>query len=212
MDKLRKPLYDLSARDLMCRDLTVIRETAPVQEAAAALRRAAVHGAPVVDLDGRCVGVLTLTDLLNHATPRAGTPHPLPIACPFQDRVAGGHGEVICQLPDRACTLQRHQRTPAGQDRIVCRDPHTVATDWQVFDVESLPPEDVAHVMTPDPVTIDETADVRSIARRMTDAGIHRVIVVDAEARPVGVVSGTDLIAAIAYAVEPTRADLCGWG
>jgi CBS domain-containing protein len=34
----------------------------------------------------------------------------------------------------------------------------------------------------------------------MIDAHIHRVIVVDEEGKPQGIVSGTDLLAALAYA------------
>jgi predicted transcriptional regulator len=39
----------------------------------------------------------------------------------------------------------------------------------------------------------------------MMDAHIHRVIVVDSENRPIGVVSSTDILAAVARAAGPTE-------
>jgi CBS domain-containing protein len=59
--------------------------------------------------------------------------------------------------------------------------------------------------MTPDPVTVRPGTPVKEVARLMLDAHIHRVIVVDARGRPVGVVSSTDLIAAVA-GTEPACA------
>jgi CBS domain-containing protein len=34
----------------------------------------------------------------------------------------------------------------------------------------------------------------------MLDAGVHRLLVLDEERRPIGVVSGTDVLGAVAYA------------
>jgi len=59
----RKPLFDLTAGDLMCRNLVTVREGMPLRDAAHLLIRASVHGVPVVDAAGRCVGVLSMTDL-----------------------------------------------------------------------------------------------------------------------------------------------------
>jgi CBS-domain-containing membrane protein len=66
------------------------------------------------------------------------------------------------------------------------------------MDIDELPPDEVRHHMTADPVTIRPTMPVGELARKMLDAHIHRVIVVDDKDRPIGVVSSTDLIAAIA--------------
>jgi CBS domain-containing protein len=54
--------------------------------------------------------------------------------------------------------------------------------------------------MTADPVTAPAATLIGELARMMLDAHIHRVIVVDTQRRPVGVVSATDLLAAIAQA------------
>jgi len=82
---------------------------------------------------------------------------------------------------------------------IVCSQPNCVLVDWQVVDVEKLPTDEVRRFMTPDPVTVHPAASIRVLARMMIDAHIHRVIVVDEERRPIGVVSSTDLLASLAY-------------
>ena len=53
--------------------------------------------------------------------------------------------------------------------------------------------------MTPDPVTVKPETSILALARMMVDAHIHRVIVVDKERRPIGIVSSTDLLAALAW-------------
>jgi CBS-domain-containing membrane protein len=75
----------------------------------------------------------------------------------------------------------------------------TCATsEWQVFDPEALPLDEVGRHMTADPVTAAEGTRIGELARMMLDAHIHRVVIVDEKNRPVGVVSSTDIIAAVA--------------
>jgi CBS-domain-containing membrane protein len=73
-----------------------------------------------------------------------------------------------------------------------------VCADWQVVDLDLVPPDAVAAYMTRDPVTAPTTAGVRELARMMLDAHIHRVVIVDANDHPVGIVSSTDVLAAVA--------------
>src|SRR5262249_10868985 len=75
-----------------------------------------------------------------------------------------------------------------------------VYSDWQVGD--TLPQEEVQSYMTADPVTIGPETDIRRMAQMMIDADIHRLIVVDEAAQPIGIVSSTDLLAALATAEE----------
>ncbi len=75
-----------------------------------------------------------------------------------------------------------------------------VHSAWQVVDVQAVPREEVRDYMTKDPVMVTPDTPIAELARQMTDAHIHRVIVVDSQDRPVGVVSTTDLLAALAYA------------
>jgi len=75
-----------------------------------------------------------------------------------------------------------------------------VCSEWQVVEVENLPTDEVSCFMTPDPVTVRPSANITQLARMMLDAHIHRLIVVDSQGRPVGIVSSTDVLAAVAYA------------
>lgn len=81
----------------------------------------------------------------------------------------------------------------AGQEGTYC-------SSWQIAEIEEFPGESIEKYMTPDPVVASKATPISDLARMMVDAHIHRVIVVDAEHRPVGVVSSTDILAAVARA------------
>jgi CBS domain-containing protein len=97
---------------------------------------------------------------------------------------------------------------------MTCATPLCVCSDWQVLEIHELPVDEVRRHMTPDPVTVRPETSVGQVARLMLDAHIHRVIVVDVQGRPIGIVSSTDLIAAIgqsesAGGVETGSPSLC---
>lgn len=52
--------------------------------------------------------------------------------------------------------------------------------------------------MTAQPVTVGPTALIGELAQKMVDAHIHRVVVVVDESRPQGIVTSTDVLAAVA--------------
>jgi CBS domain-containing protein len=133
----RKSLSTLTAADVMSREVIAVPQDLSMQEAARLFSKNRISGAPVVDGEGRCVGVLSASDF-------------------FRPVVAG--------------------------------------------DLEGLPADQVTAHMTADPVLAAPTTAARAVARMMLDADIHRVIVADDQRRPVGVVSSTDLVAALAYA------------
>ncbi len=200
-----KPLRDLTAGDLMVTDVVRLTDQMSLRQAAGLLFQKQVGGAPVVDSRGKCVGVLSATDFLRLAVRRADVSKPLfprlPITCPFQVKhtTPDGNETVLCALPPGVCPIQVKQQGPEGEV-VVCSQPHCVLTDWQVVDLEKLPTDEVRHYMTADPVTVPANTSIRVLARQMVDAHIHRVIVVDEEQRPIGIVSGTDVLAALAYA------------
>lgn len=80
-----------------------------------------------------------------------------------------------------------------------------VCSEWQVLDFCAVPEDTVTRYMTPDPVTVPATMPLTELARTMLDAHIHRVVVIDLARRPVGIVSSTDILAAVAHcsAAEP---------
>src|SRR5262249_9926947 len=78
---------------------------------------------------------------------------------------------------------------------------------WEILDSPTLHDDEVSRVMTTDPVTVTPESPVGEIARLMVDAHIRRVVVVDDASRPQGIVSSTDILAAVARAAHrPGRA------
>jgi CBS-domain-containing membrane protein len=155
-------LFDLIAADLMSRDVITVPQEMPLPAAARVLAQAQVSGAPVVDAEGRCIGVFSAADLTRWA-----------------------------QLEKRAA-----QRAPAI--------PGCVCSDWEVVehDWDTLPVESVSWYMTADPVLVSPETPIGELARMMVDAHIHRLIVAGADRRPTGIVSSTDVLAALARAAR----------
>lgn len=153
---ISKPFTELTAADVMSREVVTVPQTMLLHHAAHLLARKQISGAPVVDGNGRCVGILSATDFVRHAE---GGPNPVHVT----------QGSWFC-------------------------------ADWQVVNLEMLPRDEVRGHMSTDLVTADADVSIKDLARRMLDAHIHRIVVLDAAHHPVGIVSSTDILAAIAYA------------
>ena len=191
----------LTADDLMSRDVATIGVHVPLREAAAQLARHEVRGAPVVDEAGRCVGVLSVTDLARWASDGGEPRVRQPRTCAFQEkyREPGGRETVLCQLAEGACPFQRARETSDGRLRLCCTEPNCVPVDWQVVELDSLPGDAVRDFMTTAVVTVEPTAPVHELSRLMLEHQVHRLIVVDDRQRPVGVVSVDDLLQVLAH-------------
>jgi CBS domain-containing protein len=203
MGTTTKPFATITARDLMTRDVVTIPQEMAMRDAAQLLSRLQVSGTPVVDEGGRCVGILSATDFVQRAgrTDTAAPPPPaLPLTCGFQEKHWDSAGkEVIgCKLPPGVCSIQRQGKT--GEIRTICSEPHSVPTDWRVVNVERLPTDPVRRYMTTDLATAEPETLISDLARRMIDGHVHRLVVVDNQLRPVGIVSNTDILATVAYA------------
>jgi CBS domain-containing protein len=164
MNTSAKPLLQLTASDLMARDVVLIPKEMSLRAAARLLSRNQISGTPVVDAEGRCIGVVSATDFVRWAE---------------KDKVAA-------------------TAAPAHTD---CH------CAWQVVEPETLPVDQVDRYMTRDPVMVSPLAPIGELARLMLNAHIHRVIVRDERSRPVGIVSSTDILAAIARAALPLAGD-----
>lgn len=216
MPATSKPLLSLTASDLMTSDVIRLAENLPLQDAASLLLKNRISGAPVVNAEGKCVGVFSAFDFLYLVLGRPDLARAesssLSESCPFQirQRRPDGAETTLCLLPPGVCPLQGKQRGPEGGTQIVCNEPHGVLTDWQVVEVDKLPKYPVGQLMTADPVTVTPATPIGVLARLLIDAHIHRVIVVDGEQRPVGMVSSTDVLAAVAYADREREAKECG--
>jgi CBS-domain-containing membrane protein len=152
-----KELSELTARELMSREVVAIPEKLSLRRAARLLLDARVSGAPVVDEAGRCTGVLSTTD--------------------FMRWVEKGH-----LRPEESCIAS------------------DFLPEWHLDRLDALPTDAVSKSMTSDLVTASPEARIGELARTMLDAHVHRVIIVDEARRPVGIVSSTDLLAAVARA------------
>jgi CBS domain-containing protein len=202
-----KPLLTLTAGDLMTAEVISLPGDMSLRDAAGLILKHQVSGAPVVDAGGKCIGVLSAIDFLRRAvTPalEAGSLAPrLPVTCDYQAQGRGPEGEqyTLCTLPPGVCPIQVTVKAgPAGGEVVTCGQPHSVLVDWQVVKLEKVPNEPVRKFMTPDPVTVAADTPIRVLARLMVDAHIHRVVVTNKAGKPLGIVSSTDILAALAYA------------
>ncbi len=204
MTTSQKPLLALTAGDVMKAPVEVIPLGTTLRTAAHQLRHAGVSGAPVVDEDGRCVGVLSAADFLRWAE-HNGPPHGSGESirtCLYQKDAhrAGGEQGVLCTLPEGNCPLQAADFTDQGDERLFCLLPHCILLDWQQVVEGNGPGNQVEKFMTQDVVTVEPAVPLARVARMMVDAHIHRVVVVDEQGRPVGIVSSTDVLAVVARA------------
>jgi CBS domain-containing protein len=195
---------ELTATDLMARNVVVLPQDTTVREAARVLRQEYISGAPVVDKHGRCVGVLSATDFLRLTWPGKERIEAANATgqCQFLRKAEQSDGSVkyMCTMAPGACLLQ--QPGNPSEEHPLCSLPNSAVVDWQMIEVEELPSTSIRSLMTDDPVTVSPETSIRDLARKMVDAHIHRVIVVDEFHRPVGVVSSTDILAAVARADE----------
>jgi len=154
MTSPRNPLFTLTAGDLMTPAVMTLPEEMRLPAAARLLRGRQVSGAPVVDSQGRCTGVLSSSDFMHWA--EGDSPRP----------------------------------------RSHCHD-NSLFTAWQNPELKEMPHDEVRDYMTADPVMVVRDTPLARMAELMMEAHVHRLIVVDAELHPVGVVTTTDILTAL---------------
>ena len=71
-----KTLLSQCAADIMSRNVVMVPREMSLQGAARMLARADVTGAPIVDADGRCIGVLSATDFMHWVEKDTKNGHP----------------------------------------------------------------------------------------------------------------------------------------
>jgi hypothetical protein len=123
-----------TASDLMRRDVVTISQDTPLRVAAELFFGRQVPEAAVVDADGRCVGMLSASDLLRWALHGAeGREDVPPPACPYQvkGRLLTGGEAVICTRGPGSCPLQELRPMTGGRHTAVCRLREGVVSDWQ---------------------------------------------------------------------------------
>jgi CBS domain-containing protein len=166
----QKPLFALTAGDLMSRTLVMVPEEMSLEGAARLLSRSQVSGAPVVNKNGKCTGVLSATDFIHFA-----------------------------------------EKGPRAAKHCPCSEDSGVYS-WQIIESEDLPEDAVRNYMTAFPVVVSPETNVGELARMMIDAHIHRVIVAEPDGKPQGIVSSTDILAAVARSYQAQSIDTCRCG
>jgi CBS domain-containing protein len=144
--------------DLMTRDVITVQPKTPLSTAIKLLVDRQISGLPVVDDEGKLVGVISESDLMWREKGLDLPPHIL-----FLDSV------IYLENP-----LQHE------------RDLHKVLG------------QTVGEVMTDRPISITIDTSLPMAARIMHDKKIHRLPVVDAEDRPIGILTQSDIVRAIA--------------
>ncbi len=79
-----------------------------------------------------------------------------------------------------------------------CTCDETAWKPWQMLDQPQHAATMVRDVMNRNPVIAPQSARLGELARMMLDAHIHRIMVVDRDDKPVGIVTSTDLLALLA--------------
>lgn len=101
MSRLPGRLGSLVARDVMSRDVAVLRASDPLDEAVDLLRTRHVSGAPVVDDAGRLCGLLSVSDLLDAARDLPPAAAPVRTALP----ILQGHDRTTWELFEKSLPL-----------------------------------------------------------------------------------------------------------
>jgi CBS domain-containing protein len=155
------------AGDVMSGSVMCLRPTDRLADAASLFLREQITGAPVVDEDGICVGIVSATDILSIEEQRAEQP------------VAAASRRDHCfDTWDPGSTWWRE----FGKVR---------------DDIRPRLEESVVEFMTRDVVSVTEETPLGVVVRQMVDAHVHRVLVLDSARRPQGIISTMDVLAAL---------------
>ena len=160
-------LSTTTAAQIMTHNVVSFQPNAILAAAAAVMLREQISGAPVVDESGKCVGVLSVNDLLQ-----------------AEEKVVKQQ-EAVAQSPFFNSGLALPASVYEAQ-LLKVRDKLAPAAEHPVKDF-----------MTTDLVTVPENASASTIIQYLIDAHIHRVIVLDDDERLAGLVSATDILAAL---------------
>lgn len=160
-------LTNTPASELMVRDVKTLRPTDTLARAAGLLLAEQLSGAPVLDDEGVCVGVLSASDILG-----------------AEERVAE---EVKREAESSLWHSQLALPVSVYESRLAAiRDKVAPAAQ-----------QPVERFMTSDVVTVDANTPAVRVLEDMVNAHIHRVVVTGAGGYLQGVISTIDVLAAL---------------
>lgn len=163
MNSAIERLLSLKVSDVARSDVVAVSAHAAMSEAAHTLTAHDISGAPVVDEQGRLVGVLSAFDFARRA--RSSDAPKIATAESVSSRLRADDGD-------------------------------------RPLEIEPLPHDMVERFMTTAVQTVTPKTSLLDAARVMCGAHVHRVVVVDADGRPAGLLTSLDVVAAVVQAVE----------
>lgn len=145
-----------TAKDIMTAEPVCAEPSTTIRQLARLFEENDISGCPVVDQEGKVVGVVSKTDLIRRCS--EGTAD-IPPAYLF---------EVVCEQDSG----DGESDGPPIPEPLVC----------------------VQDFMTESAVTVRPSCPVHEVAALMTDKHIHRVVVVDDEDFPIGMITTLDVL------------------
>lgn len=177
----------VKVRDIMSVDVVTVNGGATLRDAVELLAANHISGLPVMS-GSEVVGVVSATDLLDFAAETPGAPRQRE-----EPLEAGLWPEVEIwedgEEPPAVYFADFWEDAGAG---LADRFAETDSPEWDVLEDHR-----VGEIMTTTLCALSPEATVRDAARYMLRAGVHRILVLDAE-RLVGVISTTDVMKAVA--------------
>jgi molybdopterin-containing oxidoreductase family membrane subunit len=141
------------ARDIMSTKVVTVRPETPIEEVSKLLVAHRISGLPVVDGDGKIIGVLSESDII------------------FREIHHEPH--LVEKLGDMVLPRNLRASDRAGST--------------------------AGEIMTSPPLTAREETPLKELVQIITERKIKRIVVVDKDARPVGVVSRIDIVKALEH-------------
>ncbi|RMG12423.1 MAG: CBS domain-containing protein [Planctomycetota bacterium] len=158
----------LTAADIMTRPVTTIRHTETVESLIRLLRESHFTGVPVVDDEGRALGLVSETDILRALAYALSPPGSDELRVPSRELDAGR---------DRTATA-RLLRPLRGFERSVRELVSRQVRELMSPVLHSCRPEDPLH----------------TVCQTMTWKEVHRIVVVDGDGKVVGLISSSDAV------------------
>ncbi|MCA9213022.1 MAG: CBS domain-containing protein [Planctomycetales bacterium] len=153
--------------DVMQSNVVTLKPDALLADVASTFMRHGISGAPIVDDQGKCVGVISITDIANAVSdePR--------IAAELADEFFGQANLVLPAYVYEA-------RLAKIQDRLT-----------------PIAEQPISSIMASTVVTVHEEDKLSVAMKRLVESDIHRLVVVDDYDRLKGIISTIDVIKAL---------------
>lgn len=177
----------VTLRDVMTGDVLTLEPATSLRDARSALTRAGVSGAPVL-AEGRLVGVVSATDLLSFDAESEPPPR--------EARGQSGWGDWPETMEwkegdDPPSAYFVDYWGDAGAD-VLARAERPDEAEWDVLEEHT-----VEEVMSRGALALSPDTPLERAARRMTEADVHRVLVVE-DGTLLGMVSTWNVVRALA--------------